>query len=604
MTRHGEAPGGGARFLLFHRNVAGTRRQGAWMGWERKRGKLHELNALLRGSTGTSILRHRAGPRRCRPAACGTSSRSTPTPDSLGAPPRGSSGRWRTRSTGPRSTRAPEGSCDGHAVLQPRVTTTLPPSARPPSSSASTSGAAGIDPYASAVSDVYQDLFGEGTYTGKGIYDLDVFERALVDRAPENTLLSHDLLEGTFARAGLVTDIELFDESPSRYEEAAARQHRWARGDWQLLPWILGRAHSATGQPSRIPGIARWKMIDNLRRTLVAPAALATLLAAWTMPSASAGPVDRFRPGHDGRPGVAARAGRTAAAATGHLEAQSPSGRGGRPRRSPAATSALGIVFLAHQAVLMLDAILRTLARRLRHPPRPARVDDRCPAPGPAATSTWPGFYRSMAGAVAVAVVPGVRGAGPRAVGQPASRRRSSSSGSLSPLVARWVSLTPRESADRELSDADARTLRLVGRRTWRFFETFVGPQDNALPPDNFQEDPAPVVAHRTSPTNIGLYLLSTVTARDLGWIGTREMAERLEATLATIGRLERVHGHLYNWYDTRDLRPLEPAYVSTVDSGNLCGHLLAVSNACREMLDQPLPVGCGARRHRGRHRS
>ena len=161
----------------------------------------------------------------------------------------------------------------------------------------------------------------------------------------------------------------------------------------------------------------------------------------------------------------------------------------------------------------------------------------------------------------------------------------------LAPLVARWISLTPQESADRELSDADARTLRLAGRRTWRFFETFVGPDDHALPPDNFQEDPGPVIAHRTSPTNIGMYLLSTVTARDLGWIGTREMAERLEATLSTVAGLERVHGHLHNWYDTRDLRVLEPAYLSTVDSGNLCGHLLVVSNACREMLDRPLPV-------------
>ena len=150
---------------------------------------------------------------------------------------------------------------------------------------------------------------------------------------------------------------------------------------------------------------------------------------------------------------------------------------------------------------------------------------------------------------------------------------------------------TPQGSTDRELSDADARELRLIGRRTWRFFETFVTAEDHSLPPDNYQEEPDPVVAHRTSPTNIGMYLLATVTARDMGWIGTHEMAERLEATLATVGRLERLRGHLYNWYDTRDLRPLEPAYLSSVDSGNLCGHLLALSNACREMLDQPLPV-------------
>ncbi len=237
-------------------------------------------------------------------------------------------------------------------------------------------------PYASAVSDVYQDLFGEGTYTGKGIYDLDVFEQALADRAPENTLLSHDLLEGTFARAGLVTDIELFDESPSRYQEAVARQHRWARGDWQLLPWILGRPHGATGRPSQIPGIARWKMIDNLRRTLFAPSALVTLLAAWTLPSASAGLwtglilasmlVPASLPVLAGllprRRGISKRS---------HLRAVATD------LVLAAAHVALGITFLAHQAVLMLDAILRTLAAGLPHSPRSARVDDRSPRQGP-----------------------------------------------------------------------------------------------------------------------------------------------------------------------------------------------------------------------------
>src|SRR4029077_3329198 len=161
----------------------------------------------------------------------------------------------------------------------------------------------------------------------------------------------------------------------------------------------------------------------------------------------------------------------------------------------------------------------------------------------------------------------------------------------LSPLVARSVSLPPPESAAEQLSATDIAALRLTARRTWRFFERFVVPEDHGLPPDNFQDDPQPVVAHRTSPTNIGIYLLAIVTARDLGWIGTLEMVERLEATLATIGSLERLRGHLYNWYDTRDLRRLEPAYVSSVDSGNLVGHLLALSNACRQMIDRPLPV-------------
>ena len=254
-----------------------------------------------------------------------------------------------------------------------------------------------------------------------------------------------------------------------------------------------------------------------------------------------------------------------------------------------AAHVTLGITFLAHQAVLMLDAILRTLVRvYLTHRDL---LEWRTAAHAKAGQDLdLAGSYRSMAGGVGIAVASGflVLALKPSAVLIAAPFVIL---WLLAPLVARWVSLTPRESTDRELSDADARTLRLIGRRTWRFFETFVTPEDHGLPPDNYQEEPEPVVAHRTSPTNIGMYLLSTVTARDMGWIGTHEMAERLEATLATVRVLERLHGHLYNWYDTRDLRPLEPAYLSSVDSGNFCGHLLALSNACREMLDQPLPV-------------
>ena len=179
--------------------------------------------------------------------------------------------------------------------------------------------------------------------------------------------------------------------------------------------------------------------------------------------------------------------------------------------------------------------------------------------------------------------------------GEPRARsgslRRSCCCGCASPAVAYWVSLPASESAAADLSSDDVRALRLTARRTWLFFETFVAPEDHALPPDNFQDDPHPVVEHRTSPTNIGMYLLATVTARDFGWIGTIEMVERLEETMSTIGKLEHFRGHLYNWYDTRDLRRLEPAYVSSVDSGNLAGHLLTLSNACRQMIDQPLPV-------------
>ncbi|MHB1089489.1 MAG: glucoamylase family protein, partial [Ilumatobacteraceae bacterium] len=452
------------------------------------------------------------------------------------------------------------------------------------------SGSAGLDPYASAVSDVYQDLFLEGSFTGKGIYDLTAFDSAMANRVPENTLLSHDLFEGVFARAGLVTDIELFDEFPSNYLVSAARQHRWARGDWQLLPWILGRARDATGQRSRnsIPGIARWKMIDNLRRTVSTPFALATLIAAWTIPSVSAGVWTAL-----------VLASVIIPASLPVLTTKMPRQQGiskrsylravGEDVISAAAQVGLSVTFLAYQAWLMVDAIVRTLVRL--YVTRRNLLEWTTAAQAKASRElSLAGFYYRMTGGVAIAVATSVAVLTVKSdvfwIATPFITLWI-----LSPLVARGVSLPPPISPSKQLSPANVETLRLTARRTWLYFETFVGANEHWLPPDNFQDDPIPIVDYRTSPTNIGMYLLATVTARDFGWIGTFEMVERLEATLATIGNLDRFRGHLYNWYDTRDLYPLEPAYVSSVDSGNLAGHLVVVSSACRQMIDQSLPI-------------
>ncbi len=587
--RYGEAAGGGARFLLFHRQRRWNEAEGCWMGWERKRGKLHELNALLRGSTTTGILM--TGRAASTPPK---DVRYVVTLDADTRLPRGAVGRLVGTIAHPLNRPTFDSLAgrvtQGYGVLQPRITSTLAAEHDASIYQRSYSGSAGIDPYASAVSDVYQDLFREGSYTGKGIYDLGAFSAAMADRVPENALLSHDLYEGVFARAGLVTDVELFDEFPSNYLVSAARQHRWARGDWQLLPWILGRARDARGNRDRstIPGIARWKMIDNLRRTMSAPLSLAMLIAAWTVPSVPAGPwtvlvlasviIPAALPVAAGllprRAGISKRS---------HLRAV------GADVALAAVHIGLGFTFLAHQAWLMGDAIVRTLARM--YVTRRNLLEWMTAAQATASHDLGlAGFYRQMAGGVAIAAV--------TAVLVLASKPDAAwvalpfvALWLLSPVIARLVSLPPPESLADRLSPADHATLRLTARRTWRFFETFVGPASNGLPPDNFQDDPEPVVAHRTSPTNIGMYLLATVTARDFGWIGTLEMVERLELTLGTIGALERFRGHLYNWYDTRDLRQLEPAYVSSVDSGNLAGHLLALSNACREMIDQPLPV-------------
>ncbi len=268
---HGPAPGG-ARFLLLHRRRMWSPSENLWIGWERKRGKLHELNRLLRGAMDTSFITTVATP---------TIVRYVVTLDADTRLPREAIrrliGKMAHPLNQPRLDADTGRIVEGYAVLQPRVTPSLPVGQEGSLFQRIFSSLSGIDPYAAAVSDVYQDLFGEGSYAGKGIYDVDAFEAALAGRVPEASLLSHDLFEGIFARAGLASDIEVVEEFPARYDVGALRHHRWARGDWQLLPWILGRRGA-------MPVIGRWKMIDNLRRTLVAPTAVLALFAGWALP--------------------------------------------------------------------------------------------------------------------------------------------------------------------------------------------------------------------------------------------------------------------------------------------------------------------------------
>jgi cyclic beta-1,2-glucan synthetase len=576
--RHGAVSG--ERFALFHRRRVYSDGQRQWMGWERKRGKLHELNRLLRGASDTTFVAIGG-----RPPVIPPHVRYVITLDADTRLPRDTVRRLVGKMAHPLNQPLFDADAvevvEGYAVLQPRVAPSLPIGREGSLFQRVVSGAGGIDPYAAATSDVYQDLFGLGSYAGKGIYDIDAFEAALVGRVPDGTLLSHDLFEGTFARAGLVSDIEVVEEFPARYDVAAARQHRWSRGDWQLLPWILGRRHAAHGKRAgrTLPLIGLWKMLDNLRRTLSAPAGVAALVAGWLLPSGAALgwsaficatiAVPALLPVFAGilptRGGVTFRS---------HLRALR------KDVSLAAAQTAFVLTFLAHQASLMLDAIGRTLLRLLTRQnllqwrtAAEARLESRL---------TLSSAYRRMAGAVAIALG-----------GALIIEHLRPENGWLaapflllwaaSPAVAVWISLSPPVAGRLQVSTADARALRVIARRTWRYFETFVTADEQMLPPDNFQEDPRPVVAHRTSPTNIGLYLLSAVSARDLGWVGTCEFVERVEATLATLKRLERFRGHFYNWYDTRDLRVLDPHYVSTVDSGNLAGHLIALAHACRE---------------------
>ena len=581
--RHGPAAAGGDRFLLYHRKRLWNESEQKWMGWERKRGKLHELNQLLRGSKTTSFV-----------SAGGRGPESIPgvryviTLDADTRLPRGTAARLIGTMAHPlnRPQFDPEEGrvVEGYALVQPRITPSLPTKGDGSLFQKVFSGPSGIDPYASAASDVYQDLFREGSYTGKGIYDIDAFEAALEGKVPENSLLSHDLFEGIFARAALASDITLFDEFPSHYLVSAARQHRWARGDWQLLPWIFAR-RSVIGEKERkvhIPAFSRWKMIDNLRRTLSAPCVFLTLFAGWLTPQVSPWMWTAFILLTIAIPNLIP-----------FLTGLNPR-LGGISKRSHiravlsdltlgAAQTGLTVSLLAYQAWLMSDAILRTLVRLFFTRRNLLEWVTAAQAKYAVNLNLYGIFTRMMGGVLlAIAALVTVAFAHPKAL--PAAIPFVLL-WVASPAVARWISLPPTEPEEETLSPADAKALRLISRRTWRFFETFVSAVDHSLPPDNFQEDPRAIIAHRTSPTNIGLYLLSTLAARDLGWLGTRDTVERLESTLQTMSQMDRFRGHFYNWYDTRDLHPLDPTYVSSVDSGNIAGHLLAIGNGCRELI-------------------
>jgi cyclic beta-1,2-glucan synthetase len=580
----------GARFFLLHRRRVWNEGEQKWIGWERKRGKLHELNRLLRGGADTTFL-----PVDGAAPSLPSGIRYVITLDADTRLPIGAARRLVGKIAHPlnRPRFDPQRGLvvQGHGILQPRVTPSLPMGRAGSLYQRVFSGPNGLDPYALAVSDVYQDLFEEGSYCGKGIYEIDVIDAAVEGQIPESAVLSHDLLEGIFARAGLASDIEVVEEFPSRYSVAAARQHRWVRGDWQLLPWIFGFGGKTRdgSRKTAIPLMGRWKLLDNLRRSLSAPAALLAMLLGWALPMAAALIWTAYilltialPPLLSAITGIVPR--RAGVTLRNHL-------------RGLRGDFALGILqsfflitFLAHQAWLMVDAVGRTLfrliiRRRLLEWVTAAQTIDDMQFDRRTLFAQI-GASTVFAGLAAVALIFSGQSSWPIAV--PFGLLWV-----LSPLAARWTSLPPRAAGHLSIAPADALALRLIARRTWRFFEKFVTAEDNMLPPDNFQEDPKPVIAHRTSPTNMGLYLLSVIAARDFGWTGTFDTVEQLEATLATMGKLERFRGHFYNWYDTADLRALEPAYISSVDSGNLAGHLIALSNACREMPTGPITNPC-----------
>jgi cyclic beta-1,2-glucan synthetase len=565
----------GRRFYLLHRARIWNATQGVWMGWERKRGKLSELNDLLLGNAETTFMDTGARPPE--------DVRFVVTLDSDTRLPRGTVaalvGKMMHPVNRPVTDPATGLVVSGHAVLQPRVTPSLTTGVEASAFQRIFSAGRGMDPYVFTVSDLYQDLLDSGSFAGKGIYDVAAFEAAMAQRFPENAVLSHDLLEGTLARAALTTDVQMVEDFPIRYDSDAARQHRWVRGDWQLLPFILDPKNG-------IDGLGRMKMVDNLRRSLMAPSWVLASVLGWLMlppdivwiwqlgllATLFFMPIMTFQSGllpSQKDISAARHLGRIATDLSGHLQ-----------------EIALRLIFMPHQAAMMADAILRTLwrlcvSRRNLLEWRTARQVHDSGAATPLAA------WKRMIAAPAISLLAMALTAWLNPVNLPIASLFALLWLSA-PAVAQSVSRS-METEDRlDIAPQDAATLRRIARTTWRFFETFVTEQSQHLPPDNYQDLPEPKLAERTSPTNIGLYLLSVLTARDMGWIGIRPAVTRIGATLDTLERMERYKGHWYNWYDTRTLAVLEPRYISSVDSGNLAGHLITLASALKTWSASP----------------
>jgi cyclic beta-1,2-glucan synthetase len=570
------------RFYLFHRDRQWNPKEGVFMGWERKRGKIEEFNRLLRSSTDTGFS-VKVGDLSILPSV-----RYVLTLDADTRLPRGAArtliGIIAHPLNRPVVDTALRRVTEGYGILQPRVSVNLA-SAGGSLFARVYAGHTGVDPYTMAVSDTYQDLFGAGIFTGKGLYDVDAFQATVGWRVPENALLSHDLFEGLYARTALVSDVEVVDDYPANVLAHARRQHRWVRGDWQILAWLFPRVPTPQGfVKNRLPLISQWKILDNLRRSLVAPSLLAFFAAAWTLLPGNA---LAWTLG-----GLAVVAFPFVASLFHLLEP--------RPAHEPARVHLRGLVedlsttfgqalltlvFLPFHAWERVHAIALTLVRLVITQRR--LLDWETAATQETRTADFlreglRSFFVEMAAspiaalgllALTIAARPGAL---PLALPFLALW-------AAAPACAYWFSqpMVPRR---RELSPEDRDFLREVAEKTWRYFETLAGPEDHWLPPDNIQEGRAPMVAHRTSPTNIGMGLLSTLAAHDLGLLPADAMVERLEKTLTTVEGLERHEGHLLNWYGTQNLSPLLPRYVSTVDSGNLAGALLAIAEGCRRL--------------------
>lgn len=571
-----DAEGVTPRFTLLHRKRSFCVTESRWIGWERKRGKLQQLVAALAENTLAEFIDLGEVSR----VATGVQYVVTLDSDTQ-LPP----GRLREMvGVAAHPQNRPQIDSDGrivsgYGILQPRVVSPLATAKDFTLYHWLFSGQCGVDPYSAASSEVYQDLFAEGSFTGKGLLNVRAMHAALTGRIPEGKVLSHDLLEGALARCVSMSDITLIEDAPVHSDVAASRIHRWTRGDWQLLPLLIGPMRH------RLGAISRWKMFDNLRRSLVAPASLALLLLAlsghllsvWSalglvtaafLAGPLMGAIAAFSPSRDDLSltyfyrRAAIDLARTLCGALWHL-AQ-----------------------LLQHSMMAMDAISCTLYRMTISHRNLLQWTTASTAQSQAKTklSALVRSHRSVSVFATTLWIALLWSGTPHV----AFASALCAIWAISPVWT-WLVSRPRAIIERAaLSSSDAAYLEGIARRTWRLFERSVTHDDNHLPPDNLQTTPHEIVAHRTSPTNIGLYLLTTACARQFGWIGTLDMTERIEATLSTLAKMQRYRGHFLNWYDTQSLAALTPMYVSTVDSGNLSGHLLAVGQACLAIAQSP----------------
>ena len=567
--------GAARRFVLLHRPRTWSATERRWIGWERKRGKLEMmLRQLAEGSAPASASKFLP---LGADMVLAEGIAYVLTLDSDTTLPAGALRELVSIAAHPLNTpqidRKNRRITAGYGILQPRVVSPLSAQHERSPFHAMFAGQGGLDPYSSGTSDLYQDLFGMGSFTGKGLLHVAAVHTTLDRRLPEDAVLSHDLLEGSIARCAYVGDVVLMEDHPHHAGVAASRVHRWTRGDWQLLPLMLRARHFG------IDALGVWRMADNLRRSLIAPACLLLLLLAiltnavpvltalaFTLYAFLAGPL------------MAALAGlvptRRGIAWLHFFDV------GMRDVGRSLAASVWQFSQLAVHAGLMADAIARALWRLAAS--RRHLLEWTTAAQAQASAKYSLGAFIRKHAVASIFCLGSAIAAGwsPNPWSGPAIFLLWA----LAPLTAWWASRPAARQPARAPATEDRDYLHLLARQTWHFFERCVGPEDSHLPPDNLQMEPEPSIAHRTSPTNIGLYLLAVACARKFGWIPTSDLITRLDATLGTVERLPKHNGHLLNWYDTRTLEVLAPDYVSTVDSGNLAGHLLATAQACREL--------------------